>query len=120
MEIIEKTWTYLTRRQRDRRLNHLFTIDINFPKLASPVRIRSHVDFFTLPTIRFQGLVRIPGSGSRPKADRAFQRALKIRKTTPAWMTGAVEQYGELQMACDGIVRMAAYLTLREELILKT
>jgi hypothetical protein len=73
MEIIEKTRTYLTRRQRDRRLNHLFTIDINFPKLASPVRIRSHVDFFTLPTIRFQDLVRIPGSGSRPKADRAFQ-----------------------------------------------
>jgi hypothetical protein len=26
----------------------------------------------------------------------------------------------ELQMACGGIVRMAAYFTLREELILKT
>jgi hypothetical protein len=49
-----------------------------------------------------------------------FKRAQKVRKTTPAWMTGAVEQYGELQMACDGIVRMAAYFTLREELILKT
>ena len=31
-------------------------------------------DFFTAPILRFQVLYVFPGSGARPKADRAFQR----------------------------------------------
>ena len=51
------------------------------------------------------GALEQPSDGRREPAGEA---ALMVRKTTPAWMTGAVEQYGELPMACDGIVRMAA------------
>jgi hypothetical protein len=42
--------------------------------LENHVKTMVSVDFFTVPTIRFQVPVRVPGSGSRPKADRAFQR----------------------------------------------
>src|SRR5258705_10826304 len=42
--------------------------------LENHVKTMVSIDFFTVPTLRFSGSVRIPGSGSRPKADRAFQR----------------------------------------------
>ena len=42
--------------------------------LENHVKTMVSIDFFTVPTIRFQVLYVVSGPGTQPKADRAFQR----------------------------------------------
>ena len=42
--------------------------------LENHLKSTASIDFFTVPTPTVPGTVRVPGSGARPKADRAFQR----------------------------------------------